>query len=227
MADSIDKLIEDVERKKKLLDDVLERAKALRETLSALPPELVAQTSSIFSSESLSAQKNKSLFVRENPSVSDVATAVVTRLCTGKSAAQCARLILECHAGGPMHYIAVAKEALERGYRGRTTGTPEEIEIVTIKSFWAAMSRSEELESVGKGQYQLRNSHSVIDERPGRTRMPSRRDQLREFLIRRGPLSMTEIVEQSGIPRGTVSTYLYNGDFVQDENDNWLVRPST
>ena len=71
----------------------------------------------------------------------------------GKPALECVRIILREHNNKPLHFAAIAKEAMRRGYKGRSQGSQEEIESRTANSFWAAMSRSDDLESVGKGLY--------------------------------------------------------------------------
>lgn len=70
----------------------------------------------------------------------------------------CVKAILRDNENKAMHYNTVAKEALRRGYdSGRTAGKePDEIEALTAKSFWASMSRSDELESPKTGYYRLK-----------------------------------------------------------------------
>lgn len=61
----------------------------------------------------------------------------------GKTALECCQTILK-ERDEPMHALAIAREALRRGYIGRATGTQEKVEATTYKSFWAEMSRCPE-----------------------------------------------------------------------------------
>lgn len=62
----------------------------------------------------------------------------------GLTAHQCCEEILGEH-GKPMHALAIAREAIRRGYVGKANGSAESIEATTYKSFWALMSRNPEV----------------------------------------------------------------------------------
>jgi hypothetical protein len=144
-----DKLIAAIERRKHQLDDVIAAYKQFREKLAALPPDLASEF----------------MNTNHSPPASPSATMVATKDAAplqdldGKSALDCVMLILRERNNQPTHFSIIAKTALARGYKGRkTSGSPEELESRTIQSFWAAMSRSDELEGVGGGYYRIQPS---------------------------------------------------------------------
>lgn len=58
--------------------------------------------------------------------------------------------------------------------------------------------------------------------RPG-----GRRDELRDFLRRHGPMKAADLVKESGIPKGTIDTLLNERDnFVSLGNGTWTVQES-
>jgi hypothetical protein len=73
----------------------------------------------------------------------------------GKTALECARIILKEKGNQARHFSRIAKEAIRRGYKGRMEGPPEEVENRILHSFCAAMHRSEDFEGVGKGYHRL------------------------------------------------------------------------
>jgi len=137
-----DDMIKTIERQKVQLEEVLASYKAFREKLASLPPEVVRGMASL-----------------DKSGIGPSGTGAISEKqdFAGKAALDCAAIILRERNNEPTHYSVIAKESLRRGYKGRSKGTPEEVETRTVQSFWAAMSRSEELEGVGKGCYRLKN----------------------------------------------------------------------
>ena len=118
------------------------------------------------------------------------------------------KIILAERNGEPMHFAAIAKESLRRGYTGRATGSPDEIESRTVQSFWAALSRSDEMESIGKGLYKLgtETSEPTIGAGPpytdstaeGRVRVQSESwaGLAARIVLAKGPLTLRTIVNE-------------------------------
>jgi hypothetical protein len=136
-----DSFIDTIERRKHQLDEVLEAYKLFRQKLDSLPPGI--------------AQEAERMLAADPIHVADKVAVEMMDL-VGKPALECIRTILKEHNNQPIHFSQCAKEALKRGYKGRSFGTPEEIENRTAHSFWAAMSRADDLEAVGKGCYRLK-----------------------------------------------------------------------
>jgi hypothetical protein len=146
-----DQFIDSIERKRKQLDEVLEAYEVFRKKLDALPPDLarearLALASGVEPSEE-SANTAKMISVKEDSAKKDLA---------GKTALECTTIILRERSNEPQHFSTIAKEALRRGYVGRFAGSPEAVENRTMNSFWAAMSRSANLENTGRGMYRVR-----------------------------------------------------------------------
>jgi hypothetical protein len=140
MATPWDEFMEALESRKKQLDDVLDAYKTFREKLDALPPQV--------------AQEAKKKLI-EVPSLTQ-AREPASEEFAGKTAIDCAKIILTEKNNQPAHFSVIARAAMDRGYKGRSEGTREEVENRTINSFWAALHRSEEFESAGRGTYRLR-----------------------------------------------------------------------
>jgi HB1, ASXL, restriction endonuclease HTH domain len=136
MATPWDDFITAIERRKSQLDELLEAYGTFRKKLDALPPEVAQEAQRILASSASDPQPEKQDFV-------------------GKSALDCARVILEEHSNEPMHFSDIARAAMARGYRGRAEGTPSEVESRVQNSFWAALHRSGDFASAGKGCYRL------------------------------------------------------------------------
>jgi hypothetical protein len=147
MSTPWEKIIDGMKQRKKeiaeegqKIDEALEAYAAFRQKMEALSPEACK----VFASEQVRA---------------DEGTQIEKKDLAGKPALECARIIL-AERNSPVHFSVIAKEALRRGYIGRMSGSKEEIESRTVQSFWAALSRSDDMESVGRGLYQLRGSSS-------------------------------------------------------------------
>jgi len=217
MHTPLDNLVEALERRKKQLDDVLEAYKAFRQKLEALPQSVIRDAEMM-------------LAATESPLSATVAMQIGSNTAqdlVGKTALECARTILGEHKNEPMHFAEIAKEAMRRGYKGRASGSPEKVESRTIQSFWAAMSRAEDFEATGKGCYWVkvlesgdRGAASLNGTTSG-----GRREELFEFLRRHGPLPRKRIIEQSGIPEGTIGMLLKDGPFFgHDVQGRWYAR---
>jgi hypothetical protein len=141
MTVPLDSFIDIIERRKRQLDDVLDSYREFMNKLHMLPPDIAEEAQRVLRLNSAAVPE------RVVPLVKDLA---------GKSALECVRIILQEQGNRPTHYAALAKEAMQRGYKGRAGGTPEEVEHRTVQSFWAAMSRAEDLERAGQGQYRLK-----------------------------------------------------------------------
>lgn len=141
MATPWDNFIEAMERRKKQLDDLIASYRQFRDKLDALPPEIATEA------QSLMAEGDKKKADKTPPVEQDF---------VGKTALTCARIMLEENDNEALHFSAIARKALQRGYRGRATGNQEEIESRTVNSFWAALHRSDDFEPVGKGCYRLK-----------------------------------------------------------------------
>jgi hypothetical protein len=142
MADLWDDFVDLIEKRKKQLDEVLEAYVEFREKLDALPPEIAQEVQKMLTVAKDAQAK------QEEVSSNDLA---------GKTALECVRIILRERKNEPTHFSAIAREALRRGYKGRMAGTAEEVQSRTASSFWAAMSRAEDLDGTGKGCYRLRD----------------------------------------------------------------------
>jgi HB1, ASXL, restriction endonuclease HTH domain len=80
---------------------------------------------------------------------------VVRSSLAGRTIIQAAEIVLREHKNQPMHFRAIAQEALKRGYTGRATGDRDSVEHRTAQSFWASMYRSENFQQTGKGYFKL------------------------------------------------------------------------
>ena len=141
----LDKLIDTIEQRKHQLDDVLESYRQFKAKLDALPPEFANNVKDALT------ENTHDKAISEQMTPAPQGTDLV-----GKPALECATIILIEHKNEPTHFVTIAKEAIKRGYKGRRPGSPDEVESRIAKSFWAAMSRSDDFESVGKGCYRLR-----------------------------------------------------------------------
>lgn len=148
MTTTWDKFIENIECRKRQLDEVVDAYKNFRQKIESLPPDLAREAAALLG---ISHPISNQVAPAEVPTSKDL---------IGKNAMECVRIILGERENQPMHYSQIAKEAINRGYQGRTEGTKEEVEVRTGQSFWAAMSRSDDLESIGKGYYKLREESS-------------------------------------------------------------------
>lgn len=137
-----DQFIGAIEKRKQQLDELLASYRDFREKLAALPPEIAQEAQRLLVAETDDSQEGQESGEKEF---------------AGKSALECAKLILKRSRNRAIHYSAIAKKSMNRGYRGRVEGSPEEVETRTISSFWAALHRSSEFEGVGKGRYRLVN----------------------------------------------------------------------
>jgi len=135
-----DHFIEEVEHRKKQLDDVLEAYQEFRRKLQDLPPDLAEKA------------QRALLSVVSNP---DSPVGPQTSDFIGRTALDCAVIIMRERKNEAIHYSEIAKEAMRRGYRGRSHGSEAAIESRVVQSFWATLHRSERFESVGKGIYRL------------------------------------------------------------------------
>ena len=195
--DSMEQRKRQIEAETKQIAEVLESYKVFREKYEALPPHL----REVFASEQ---------------AVASGKTAPLQQDLAGKAALECAKIILT-EWGAALHFSAIAKEAIRRGYVGRITGTQEEVESRTIQSFWAAMSRSDELESIGKGLYRMRGEVSEGSGPPSehRTRQGNVKVQRESIagicahLIKtKGPRSLATLVQElhdAGMGQGSVN----------------------
>jgi hypothetical protein len=145
-----DVLIDRIEQRRDQLNEVLAAYRQFREKLESLPVDLAEEIGGVTGRTS-------------KPATGDL---------TGLSALASARRILTDHRNDPMHFTAIAKEAMSRGYRGRATGDPSVVESVIAKSFWAALSRASDIEPTGKGYYRLRQSPSQRRRREHRNGQP-------------------------------------------------------
>jgi hypothetical protein len=134
-----DQLIDTIERRKQQLDDVLTAYRDFREKLSALPPEIAAEAEAILTGKEDTTK-------HDIPKNRDEEFA-------GKSSLECAQIILSENGNIPMHYSELASQMLDRGYRGRSGGTAEDIAKRAVDSLWAALSRSEDFTKTGNGFY--------------------------------------------------------------------------
>lgn len=164
-----DSFIDSIEQRKKQLDEVLEAYKAFRQKLAALPRELALEAERSLSANQVQQQERPP---RDTPSTAEEPTSeeqetvlllpsdkVIPADLAGKTSLECAMVILTEKKNEPTHFSSIAKEAMRRGYQGRTSGTSDEVEQRTIKSFWASMSRSDDLDGVGRGFYRLKKWH--------------------------------------------------------------------
>lgn len=136
-----------IDQEKRQLDDFRENVEELLKAFAKLPVG-VATVAKELLVESLGLA----------PSATETLEAAQTgeEDLTGKPALECARIIFAERKNAPTHFSVIAREAMRRGYRGRSAGSTEEVENRTINSFWAAMSRADDMESVGKGLYRVR-----------------------------------------------------------------------
>jgi hypothetical protein len=68
----------------------------------------------------------------------------------------CARILRE-HGNEPMTALTLAREAMQRGYRGRVKASEDEMLLTTAKSFWAALGRDERFEQVRPLVFKLKD----------------------------------------------------------------------
>jgi DNA-binding PadR family transcriptional regulator len=71
-------------------------------------------------------------------------------------ATDCCFRILRERGGEPLSALALAREAIARGYRGKARGPEDEVLSTTMKSFWAALSRDSRFEEVRPLVFTLR-----------------------------------------------------------------------
>lgn len=143
-----DQFIGAIERRKSQLDDLLAAYANFRGKLDALPPEIAQEAQRILASGE--AEKLQEESQRRNDLI-------------GKTALECAQVILTELQNQPTHFSVIAKMAIARGYKGRIEGTPAEVESRLQNSFWAAMHRSKHFQSAGKGLYRLNVVHEHTD----------------------------------------------------------------
>jgi hypothetical protein len=67
---------------------------------------------------------------------------------SGVKAVDCCAKILTERGGEPMNALTMAREAISRGYKGRSHGEGDEVLLTTAKSFWAALSRDSRFKEV-------------------------------------------------------------------------------
>jgi DNA-binding PadR family transcriptional regulator len=80
---------------------------------------------------------------------------------TGMKAVDCCARILKDHGNEPMNALTMAREAIQRGYKGyRVKGSEDEILLTTAKSFWAALGRDERFEEVRPLVFALREDET-------------------------------------------------------------------
>jgi hypothetical protein len=75
----------------------------------------------------------------------------------GLKAVDCCAAILRDHGNEPMNALSMAREALARGYRGRSRGSEDEVLLTTAKSFWAALGRDRRFVEVRALVFALRS----------------------------------------------------------------------
>lgn len=135
---TLDQFINAVEAWKVQLEELVSSYREFRRRLEALPPEMAQEAERILAKERAT--------IRIEKPEQDLA---------GKTALECAKIILTGNNNEPMHFSAIAKEALRRGYKGRGDGDRDQVETRTIQSFWAALHRSNDFLKAGRGNYQL------------------------------------------------------------------------
>jgi HB1, ASXL, restriction endonuclease HTH domain len=151
MPDLFDSFIDKIEKAKRQLEEVVQAYRTFKEKLDALPPELASEAMQLLHGP---LPKSEGHVVPEILGNSEV----IKQDLVGIPALRCCRAILDENGNQPLHYGEIARQAMARGYRGRSTeGTAQEIRIRTINSFWAAISRSEDFEAVGGGRYRIRD----------------------------------------------------------------------
>jgi hypothetical protein len=74
----------------------------------------------------------------------------------GVKAVDCCFRILADRGNEPANALALAREAIQRGYRGRARGLAEEVQLTTAKSFWAALTRDDRFVEVRPLVFKLR-----------------------------------------------------------------------
>jgi hypothetical protein len=140
MSTPWDQFIDAIEKRKSQLDELLAAYANFRQKLDALPPEVSQEAQRILATAEAAKLHEES--TKKNDLI-------------GKSALDCAKIILTELNNEPIHFSTIAKMAMARGYKGRAEGSPEVVESRIQNSFWAALHRSEDFESVGKGCYRL------------------------------------------------------------------------
>jgi hypothetical protein len=76
----------------------------------------------------------------------------------GVKAVDCCARILNDHGNEPMNALAMAREAIQRGYRGyKVKGSEDEVLLTTAKSFWAALGRDQRFAEVRPLVFALKN----------------------------------------------------------------------
>jgi DNA-binding MarR family transcriptional regulator len=66
----------------------------------------------------------------------------------GLKAVECCARILREHENEPMNALTMARQALNRGYKGKVKASGDELLLTTAKSFWAALGRDERFKEV-------------------------------------------------------------------------------
>lgn len=213
-----DQFIDSIERKRRQLDEVLEAYENFRKLLDALPPDL-AREARLALASGVEPSEESASSVKGNLTKKDL---------TGKTALECTTIILRERGNEPQHFSTIAKEALRRGYVGRSAGSSEEVESRTMNSFWAAMSRSADLENTGRGMYKLRERTNHEGSVPEPPKEASCLEQLKEYLLRHGPTPRNQILNDTKIPEGTLNSILKEGPgspFAKTVSGRWYVRP--
>jgi hypothetical protein len=182
MLAQVEEAIRDLERKHHALTGLLEQYRIFRDQLKAVPPELLQllnDPAAVNASSSGTNAPPAPAVVRQDGTIVDHTGAEDSdwsqaddreateeesgpveegvgdgrkRDLEGKTIVEAARTILSEAGGGPRHYIAIAREASLRGYRGRSDD-PDTLH----QSFWAMMNRTTDVfEKSGQGRYKLR-----------------------------------------------------------------------
>jgi len=143
MSSLENRLKTEIEKGKRQLEEFGGHVEQLLKTFGSLPPDITA-----IAKELLAERLGLAGITQDQPiHANDLA---------GKTSLQCARIILRERGNAGTHFSAIVREAMRRGYRGRVDGSPEVVETTLMKSFWAALSRANDMEKVGNGMYRLR-----------------------------------------------------------------------
>lgn len=88
------------------------------------------------------------------------------------------------------------------------------------KQYRAAARKLDEAAAVFRGAQTGETNGGVNGKAPRGTRL----NELKEFIKKRGAMTRKEIVKESGMPKGTISTYLNDKHFKKEGKNKWIVK---
>lgn len=100
------------------------------------------------------------------------------------------------------------------------------IELIDQKIIGLQKAKLTLLEAFGEKIEDLKRQPSlfpIVKHKLIKKSTPTRKEELKKFLMVEGPLARSEIIKKSGIPQGTIATLLLDRDTFKSKNKKWHV----